>query len=536
MFKKIQFISFFCIYLSYAQPFTEKDSLHGGLRKERNCFDVLRYDLSLEVFPDEKRIAGFNQITFKTVDFTNKIQLDLFENMNIDSIVFENKKLNYTRRYNAVFIDFTHVLQKHKTYQLQFYYNGTPIEAKNAPWDGGFVWKKDSFGKPFIGVAVQGIGASLWYPVKDHQSDEPDLGASIKVIVPAGLINVSNGLFVAREDLENDKKSYKWEVKNPINNYNIVLNIGDYVNIEDQFNDLKINYYVLRENEVKARKHFEEVKPMLECFESKFGTYPFKEDSFKLVETPYLGMEHQSAIAYGNKYLKGYLGDDMTGTGIGMLFDLITIHETAHEWFGNSITSKDIADMWIHESFATYAESVFIECRYGYDKAQQYINGQKKLITNEKPVVGQFGVNFKTGNSDMYYKGTLIINTIRHIINDDVKWWRLLKNFSIHFKHKIIEKNDVISFFNQELGMDLTPIFDHYLLKKDLPILEILKSKKYINYRWKNVDKNFKMPIEITLLNGKSLRIVPESNWQKIKENQVIVSTNKFLIDIQQNE
>jgi aminopeptidase N len=536
MFKKFIFLSLFCFYLTNAQSFTERDSLQGSLRKERTCFDVLRYDLSIKVFPETKKIVGFNEITFKTVDYTKKIQLDLFENMNIDSIVFENKKLNYARKYDAVFIDFFYVLQKNKTFKLLFYYNGKPQEAKNAPWDGGFVWKKDSSGKPFIGVAVQGTGASLWYPVKDHQSDEPDEGVSVKVIVPSGLINVSNGLFIGREDLDENRKSYKWEVKNPINNYNIVINIADYVNIEDQMNDLKINYYVLRENEIKARKHFEEVKPMLECFESKFGTYPFKEDSYKLVETPYLGMEHQSAIAYGNKYLKGYLGNDISGTGIGMLFDYITIHETAHEWFGNSITSVDIADMWIHESFTTYAESVFVECRFGYEKGQQYINGQKRLIANQKPVVGQFGVNFKTGNSDMYYKGALMLNTMRHIVNDDEKWWRLLKNFSLNFKHKIIEKKDVVAFFNQELNMDLTPVFNHYLLKKELPILEISKSKKHFNYRWNNVEKDFKMPVEITLFNGEILRIFPEYDWQKLKEKDVTIPKNKFLINVKENE
>jgi aminopeptidase N len=530
---------FFCLFSSFfinAQVFTQRDSLQGSLRKERTCFDVLRYDLSIEVFPEDKKISGYNEITFKTVDFTNKIQLDLFENMAIDSILLEGKKLNYTRKFDAVFIDFQNILTKNSIYKLQFHYHGKPLEAKNAPWDGGFVWKKDKFGKPFIGVAVQGTGASLWYPVKDHQSDEPNNGASIKVIVPQGLINVSNGIFVAREDLENNRNSYLWEVKNPINNYNIVINIADYVNIEDQYNDLKINYYVLRENEVKARKHFEEVKPMLECFETKFGSYPFKEDSYKLVETPYLGMEHQSAIAYGNQYKKGYLGFDATETGIGLLFDYITIHETAHEWFGNSITSIDIADMWIHESFTTYAESVFVECRYGYEKAQEYINGQKRLISNQKPVVGQFGVNFKTGNSDMYYKGALMLNTLRHVVNNDEKWWKLLKDYSINFKHKIIEKKDVISYFNQQLNMDLTAIFNHYLLKKEIPILEIIQSKKKIEYRWKNVSKDFKMPIDIVLNNGEKFRIFPNYDWQTLKEKNIKISKNKFLINIEYNE
>lgn len=532
MIKKFTYCFLFCTFVINAQVFTLRDSLQGGLRKERTCYNVLRYDLAIEVFPDEKKIAGYNEITFKTVDFTNKIQLDLFENMQIDSITLDNEKLNYTRKFDAVFIDFKANLTKDNTYKLKFFYHGKPLEAKNAPWDGGFVWKKDKKGKPFIGVAVQGTGASLWYPVKDNQSDEPDNGASVKVTVPQGLINVSNGVFMAREDLYNDRVSYLWEVKNPINNYNIVINIADYVNIEDSFNDLKINYYVLRENEFKARKHFEEVKPMLACFESKFGPYPFKDDSFKLVETPYLGMEHQSAIAYGNQYKKGYLGQDLSSTGIGILFDYITIHESAHEWFGNSITSIDIADMWIHESFTTYAESVFVECNYGYEKAQQYINGQKRLVANEKPVVGTFGVNFKTGNSDMYYKGALMLNTIRHVVNNDELWWKLLKDFSLNFKHKIIEKKDVVKYFSDYLKMDLSSIFDHYLLKNKIPILEIKYNRKNLEYRWKNTDENFSMPIDVTLNNGNNLRVLPTNEWQKLKEKDIIISKNKFFIDI----
>ncbi|MGG7036836.1 MAG: M1 family metallopeptidase, partial [Flavobacterium sp.] len=324
-------------FLSAQTTFTRKDSLQGGLRPERTCFDVLHYDLNIRLNIDEKFIVGYNEITFKAIENTQKIQLDLFENMQVDSIVFNNQKLNYKREFGAVFIYFSSALTQSSENKIRIYYSGKPQIAENAPWDGGFVFSEDVNKKPWIGVAVQGTGASLWYPCKDSQSDEPDNGATIKIAVPNGLMNVSNGKFIGSEDLKNGYTRWNWEVKNPINNYGITLNVADYVHIHDNYKGLDLNYYVLRDNEEKARKHFEEVKPMLDCFQGKFGEYPFREDGYKLVETPYLGMEHQSAIAYGNNYLKGYAGYDLSGTGIGMNFDYMIIHESGHEWFGNSI-------------------------------------------------------------------------------------------------------------------------------------------------------------------------------------------------------
>ena len=431
-----------------AQETTRRDTLQGGLRFERTCFDVQRYNLDIQVLPRTKKIEGNNEIIFKVVDNTSKIQIDLFENMQIDSIVWNTKKLTYKREFDAVFVKFPSELPKGSTQNIKVYYQGNPKVAKNAPWDGGFVYSNDSKKQPWIGVAVQGTGASLWYPVKDTQTDEPDNGASVKVAVPDGLMNVSNGRFLGSEKLANNFTRWNWEVKNPINTYNITLNIGDYVHIHDNHNGLDLDYYVLRENEEKARKHFEDdVKPMLDCFQSKFGKYPFWEDGYKLVETPYLGMEHQSAVAYGNKYKKGYMGFDMSGTGVGMKFDYITIHETGHEWFGNSITSKDIADMWIHEGFTTYTETVFVECTQGYDAAMKYINGQSKNVRNDKPIIGQFGVN-REGSGDMYYKGSLLLNTLRHVINNDTKWWEILLKYSETYKKQIIDTPTVIAFFN----------------------------------------------------------------------------------------
>jgi aminopeptidase N len=518
--------------------FTRRDSLQGGLRFERTCFDVLRYDLDIMIDPEKRLIFGYNDITFKVVKPTKKIQLDLFDNMKIGGITSKDfGKLEYNRDENAVFIHFNSLLVQDVTYTIRFMYSGNPIIAKNAPWDGGFVFSKDKAGKDFIAVAVQGTGASLWYPVKDSQTDEPDNGASIKVAVPNGLMNVSNGRFLGSQDLKNGYTRWDWEVKNPINNYTITVNIADYVHIQDKMPDLDLDYYVLRENEAKAREHFAEVKPMMECFQSKFGRYPFWEDGYKLVETPYLGMEHQSAVAYGNKYKKGYMGFDLSGTGVGMFFDYITIHETGHEWFGNSITSTDIADMWIHEGFTTYSESVFIECMKGYDDAMKYINGQAKNVRNDKPIIGQYGVN-NEGSGDMYYKGSLLLNTIRHIIADDEKWWKMLYDYSETFKKKIITSDTVIDYFNKASGIDLTPIFRQYLYTNQLPIFIYKVKRDYLFYSWDNVSKDFNMPIDIGF-EDKKIRLNPTLKEQKIKlkklnKKSFQIYDNQFFVKIQE--
>ena len=528
-------LSLISFYAS-AQKFTRRDSLQGGLRTERTNYDVLRYDLNITVDPEKRYIFGYNDITFNAVSDVNKIQVDLFDNMKVDSIVYKKTKLTYKRDNDAVFITFPKAISKGSEEKIRFYYSGNPKVAKNAPWDGGFTFAKDGNGKPWVGVAVQGTGASLWFPVKDHQTDEPDRGASIKVAVPNGLMNVSNGRFIGSEDLKNGYTRCDWEVKNPINNYDITLNIADYKHIHDTSNGLDLDYYVLSYNEKKALKQFAEVKPMLECFESKFGKYPFYEDGYKLVETSYLGMEHQSAVAYGNKYRKGYLGMDMTGTGIGQEFDYIIVHESGHEWFGNSITSKDIADMWIHEGFTTYSETVYVECRFGYDKAMQYINGQSNNVENRKPVIGIFGVN-KEGSGDMYYKGALMLNTLRHVVNDDTKWWKLILDYSNTYKKQVIDAETVVGFFNKQTGMELTPIFNQYLRHTTIPVLQLKLDGKNLSYRWQTDEPDFEMPIEITI-NGKATRVKASNKWQKDKAtiktlDDVKVATNKFYIKVE---
>ncbi|WP_417352601.1 M1 family metallopeptidase [Flavobacterium alkalisoli] len=498
-----------------AQNYTRRDSLQGGLRHERTSFDVQRYDLNITIDPDKRYINGYNDITFKVTDDTDRIQLDLFENMKIESIVLNGQTLQYKRDNDAVFISFPAPLKKGSEQKIRFNYSGKPKVAANAPWDGGFVFTKDKTGKPWIGVAVQGTGASLWYPVKDHQSDEPDSGATIKVAVPNGLMNVSNGRFTGSEDLKNGYTRWDWEVKNPINNYDITVNIADYAHIHDNLDGLDLDYYVLKYNEEKAKKQFEQVKPMMECFQAKFGEYPFKEDGYKLVETPYLGMEHQSAVAYGNGYRMGYRGGDLSFTGVGLLFDYIIIHETGHEWFGNSITSKDIADMWIHESFTTYSETVYLECLHGYDQAMKYVYGQRMSVMNDKPVIGVFGVN-KEGSGDMYFKGALMLNTIRHIVNDDAKWWAMLLKYSETYKKQVIDGQTVIDFFSKESGIDLEPVFNQYLRYRNIPELELKLEGNKLKYRWKADEPSFAMPVAVDI-NGKEVRLQGTDKWQTLK-------------------
>src|SRR5690625_2998176 len=438
MLKKLGllFLLLFSFGLTHAQQTaTRADRLRGGLRPERTNFDILKYDLSVEVDPEKKYISGNNNITFKVLENANRMQLDLFENMQIDSIIFQGENLFYEREYNAVIIDFPTTLPKGMTTNLDFYYSGNPIIAENPPWDGGFIFTKDLTGKDWISVAVQGTGASLWYPNKDHRSDKPE-EAEIHVTAPQGLMNVSNGRFTGKKELPDGRTTWSYKVSYPINNYNLILNIGDYVHFSDQFEDIDLDYYVMPYNLIKAKKQFEEVKDMLACFTDKFGEYPFKKDGYKIIESPYLGMEHQSGIAYGNDFRNGYNGRDISNSGVGRKFDFIIIHESGHEWFGNSITAADIADMWIQEGFTSYAEIVYIECRWGKQDALKYLNGLRRTrIENKEPIIGEYGIN-KTGSGDMYYKGANMLHTIRTAIDDDKKWWKMLRDLNKKLKYQ----------------------------------------------------------------------------------------------------
>lgn len=496
--------------LSHKKAFSEADTLRGSLRPERN-YDVLKYHLKVKIEPEERFISGSNTITFKTEQDLSVMQVDLFANMKVDSIVFKGKNLDYKRKFNAVFIELGPVAEKNTIDSLSFYYSGNPTVANNAPWDGGFVFSQDEDGNPWIAVAVQGTGASLWYPNKDHQSDEPE-EVLIEVAVPNELMNVSNGRFLGKEVLDDGYTNWKWKVNSPINNYDIVVNIGNYVHFHDEYKDLDLDYYVLPYNLEKAKKQFGEVKIMMDCFYDKFGAYPFEEDGFKLIETPFLGMEHQSAVAYGNHYKMGYLGRDLSSTGIGLRWDFIIIHESGHEWFGNSITAADIADMWIHEGFTTYSEAVYIECRWGKEDALEYLKGIRQNIGNHSTMIGEYGVNSE-GSSDMYYKGANLLNIIRSIYDDDTLWWKTLKDYTETYKHQIINTQITEDYFNAATPVDLQPVFDQYLRHSALPELEVKKEGENYLYRWKaDVDK-FRMPVDV-FLNGKEIRLHGTEEWQ----------------------
>lgn len=515
--------------------YTEADTLRGSLRPERTNFDMRKYHLKLKVDPDDQSISGSNTIDFEVLKDAKLMQLDLFENMQIDSIVFDDQQLSYERRHNAVFIEFPVEIKEGTKTSLDFHYHGKPVEARNAPWDGGFVWSKDERGNPWIGVAVQGTGASLWYPNKDHPSDEPE-AAQMDIAVPNGLMNVSNGNFLGKKDLGNGFTEWSWEVKNPINNYNIMINIGNYEHFSDSYKDLELHYYVLPYNLEKAKKQFAEVKDMMECFYKKMGPYPFEEDGFKLVETPYLGMEHQSAVAYGNEYKMGYLGNDLSGTGIGLKWDFIIIHESGHEWYGNSITASDIADMWIQEGFTSYTEAIYIECRWGKEEALQYLKGIRQNIGNQNEIIGDYDVNAE-GSGDMYYKGANLLNMIRSLYDDDELWWQTFKDYTETYRHQVISTKDTEAFFDKATEIDLKPVFDQYLRHASLPELQLKKEGNKLAYRWEADVKDFRMPVDVFI--GKDeVRLDATSKWQtsEIKINdleRISVNEMEFYVDLE---
>jgi aminopeptidase N len=508
------------------EKFTKADTLRGTLTPLRTCYDVKFYDLHITLNPDDRELWGYNDITFAATSNFVQMQLDLFDFWKIDSIVFEKKKVAYQREFNAVLLTLPRVVTQGERANLRFYYSGKPMIAKHAPWDGGFSFSKDPNGKHFIGVSCQGLGASSWYPNKDHQSDEPD-SMHMSCAVPNDLYCFMNGQFRGKRDevaaMPNGKAKqytrYHWAVTYPINNYAVSLNIADYTPFSDIYlsgkDTLHLHYYPLSVNADKAKKHFEQVKPMLKCYEERFGRYPFWRDGFALVETPYLGMEHQSGIAYGNNYKQGYTGFDITGTGIGNRFDYIIIHEAGHEWWGNSVTSADIADMWIHEGFCTYGESMYVECMYGKKEAITYVNGSKKGIDNDRPIIGHYGVN-KEGSGDMYGKGAVMLNCIRSTIDNDSLWFAILKGIANDFKYGTVNTEMIVNYINKRAGKDLTPIFDQYLRYTDIPVLEYRTQKRgkntELSYRWVANAKGFNMPMKLT---DGTQTLQPNAEWQK---------------------
>jgi len=524
------------------QPtYTRADTLRGTLTPLRTCYDVRYYDLSVKVDTTTRSIEGFNRIRFDVISDFDVIQVDLFANMKVDSIRFENSTLKYNRELNTIYVSFPRTLKRKSSHEITVYYSGTPIEAKRPPWEGGFTWTRDEVGNPWIAVTCQGTGASLWWPNKEHQSDEPD-SMSISVTVPSNLMDVSNGRLRKKENLGNGWTRYNWVVSYPINNYNATLNLANFAHFSDlcmSGNDsLTLDYYVLPEHLEKARKQFEEVKSMMHCYEKYFGPYPFIRDGYKLVESPHNGMEHQSAVAYGNRFVKGYRGK--ATSEIGLAFDFIIAHESAHEWWGNAVTSNDIADMWIHESFAAYAEAVYVECMFGYDKAMSYVNGKKADVLNDHPIIGVYGVN-KSGSGDMYNKGQLVLNTLRHAIDNDSLWWDILKSIVQKFKYTSVDAQDLFNLVNEKTGTEYDYFFDQYLKHPRPPQLEVTVAKKgpavEVYYRWIADVKGFHMPVKVTAGGGSSIFIYPTTEWQsirldKLNPEEFRVAEDQFYVNV----
>jgi aminopeptidase N len=521
------------------QVFTRADTLRGMLTPVRTCYDVSFYHLDVRIDPDSKSIKGSNEIKFKVIQPFDTMQVDLFANMQIEKIMWQDSALMYHREFNAVFIHFPKKLEKNADESIRIYYSGQPQVAKRPPWEGGFTWAEDSAGNPWVVVTCQGTGASLWWPNKDHQSDEPD-SMMISVTVPPGLLDISNGRLRNRTELSDGWVRHDWFVSYPINNYNVTVSIGKYVHFDDVYADgdtLTLDYYVLPENLSKARAQFKQVKPMLSCFEKYFGEYPFVNDGYKLVECPHTGMEHQSAVAYGNHYIQGYRG--RASSEVGLKFDFIIIHESAHEWWGNSVTSKDVADMWIHESFAAYAEALYVECMYGYQESLKYINGKKTAIGNSSPIIGVYNVN-KPGSGDMYNKGQLVLNTLRSVINNDSLWFAILRGISTEFKYQTITSEDIFRYINVKIGTDYQYLFDQYLKFPRLPRLEASVIKRgtdvRLRYRWVADVPEFRMPIKVTLSRGRFEFIRPTTTWQStplaLEPEEFRVAEDLFYIDL----
>lgn len=517
------------------------DSLRGFLGPLRSCYDIRFYHLDIKIDPETKYISGNNTITFTVVTPMADMQLDLFANMKIDSILYGKARLSYKRDGNAVFVHFPKKLKSLENIRIVFWYSGKPVKAKNAPWDGGFTWTHDTLGRPWAAVSCQGTGASLWWPNKDHQSDEPD-SMLISIHVPNGLQNISNGRLLRAYPDKDGYTGFDWFVKNPINNYDVTVNIGHFAHFSDHFNYLTLDFYVLPEYLSQAKKQFTQAKTMLACFTKYFGPYPFPEDGYKLVQSPYLGMEHQSAIAYGNHFTNGYLGTDLSDSGLGLSWDYIIVHESAHEWFGNNITTNDIADSWVHESFATYAESLYVEYLYGYEKGQRYLLGMRKKIENTESCIPLYGVN-QDGPLDIYYKGANILNTVRHIISNDSTWFHILKGLNQTFRHKTVDGSQIINYISTESGLNLSKVFEQYLHYAAIPRLEyrFTIDGHQIQYKWITDVRDFEMPARFIV--GKQVFAVsPESSGWKtltipknINSDQVKIDTDTYYITTQKD-
>ncbi|MGB5203212.1 MAG: M1 family metallopeptidase [Eudoraea sp.] len=519
------------VLAAYGQSplFTAQDTLRGSITPERAWWDLNYYDLDIEVNPEEKYISGSNTIRYKVLSENQVIQIDLQSPLTITKINQDGYDLVYNSIGNAHWVTLLKPQKIGEYNELVVSYSGHPKEADNAPWDGGFSWSTDQNGQPFIATSCQGLGASVWWPNKDHMYDEVD-SMAISITVPKNLMNVSNGRLRNVEEGQNSN-TYHWFVANPINNYGVNVNIGDYVyfgeTYEGENGSLSMDYYVLRDNLDLAEKQFKQAGLMMEAFEHWFGPYPFYEDGFKLVEVPYLGMEHQSSVTYGNKYQNGYLGKDLSGSGWGLKFDFIIIHESGHEWFANNITNKDIADMWIHESFTAYSENLYLDYYFGPEASAEYVIGTRSRIRNDRPIIGVYGVNYE-GSGDMYYKGSNMLHTLRQLLEDDEKWRQILRGLNKEFYHQTVTTNQIENYLSEQTNIDLTAFFNQYLRTTKIPVLEFSLKGNKMRYRYTNIVKDFDMPVRIKV-NEQEQWLFPRAEWKT--ENLDAKDTTQVLVD-----
>ena len=526
-----------------ADDVSHQDILRGSNTEHRTWWDLKHYHLSVSVDPATKSIRGTNVMTYQVLSEQKgkqkTLQIELQTPMVLEKVEQNGKSLKIVKDGYSYFIHLNKAQVIGQEYQVTMYFSGQPTEAVNPPWDGGIAWKKDENGIDFIASACQGIGASIWWPNKDQAFDEPDNGVLLSIEVPEHLTNVSNGRLVKVEDNAQRKtKTFHWQVTNPINNYGVNINIGDYVHFGEKYQGengaLDMDYYVLRDNLTKAKKQFKDATRTIEAFEHWFGPYPFYQDSFKLVEVPYLGMEHQSSVTYGNKYKNGYLGRDRSSTGWGLKFDFIIVHESGHEWFANNITNKDVADMWIHESFTSYSEALFVEYFYGKEAGAQYVRGARLGIQNDSPLIGIYGVN-REGSSDMYNKGSNMLHTIRQIVDNDKTWRNILRGLNKEFYHQTVTTEQVENYLIAQSGKDLTKVFDQYLRDTRIPTLEYFVLDKVMSVRWGNSVEGFNMPIKVSI-NGKTQWLTPTTRWTKVEVDQsnvkVVVDANFYISEL----
>ena len=510
---------------------TRLDVLRGEYGRYRANNDLLRYELDVRVDPDKKSISGKNAIRFKMLKDDTRIQLELYANYAIDKILMGATALKYERDHNTVYVDFPETLRAGRSYTIEFHYRGSPEEQGRF---GGLAFRKDPAGRHWINTANEGEGSSVWWPSKDQWRDEPE-GADIRVAVPNGLMDVSNGKFMGKTDLGDGYTRWDWRVHYPINSYNVSLNIGEYVQFSEKLGDLPMDYFVLPENLEKAKKQFAQARPMIEAFEKYVGKYPFPKDGYKLIEVPYSGMEHQSAVTYGNRYANGYLERDWTEVGVSLKFDFIIIHESGHEWFGNAISAADVSDMWLQEGWCNYLEFVYVEALFGYDDGLKYANGYKKKVGNKEPIITQRGIH-RTPNQDMYFKGALFLHTLRNMVNDDARWWKLVRDTYDHFKYQNILTEDMVRFFSAELKQDMTPIFDQYLRRANLPTLELTFDDEggTVAYRWNADERGFAMPIKVGT-KGNWQVIQPTADWKSMPNKlgrSLEVPTDLFYVNV----